>query len=263
MDPQTKDNLRRAAQLAVSEAPNDHERLFGVLNNTQYLGSLQPLEEYHTELHRRLLVGRVIKYLMTSPHEIARQTLARLAYSDPWLGYESLQELLVIALVAVRPLPPHAVTYLDERSTPEAGPLHLVMTTLAANGSEPALRLFERKIADESHDEGDRATWLQVEYLVRRNDVAILNSCRRMIVEGAGPSTMQVVALESLCAYDPEWYLACTKPEAPPRLLASPEAKDILRGIISHAQQNMELEETLQLAVEAVAVEIGDEEAPA
>ena len=144
MDPQIKQNLHRAAQLAVSDNPNDHERLFGALSNTQYLSSLQPLDEYHTELHRRLLIGRVIKHLMTSPHEIARQTLARLAYSDPWLGYESLQELLVIALVAVRPLPPHAVTYLDERSTPEAGPLHLVMTTLAANGSEPAFQTMIR-----------------------------------------------------------------------------------------------------------------------
>jgi hypothetical protein len=260
MDDQTKDNLRRAGLLAASDQPHDHEQLLNLLNSREYLGSLQPLEQYNSELPKRLIVARLIKTLMTSPHDIARTTIARLVRSAPFLTLESLEELLIIALVAVRPLPPEAVAYLHERSTPESTPLHLVMVTLAANSSEPALRLFEAKIADVDHDEGDRAIWLQAEYLIRRNDVAILNSYRRMIIERTVPPEMQLVALESLCSYDPQWYLACTKPEPPLRLAASSEAKEILREIIDYAQEQMELTAELEQAVATVSLEIGEGE---
>ena len=260
MNEQTKAKLRQAGLLAASEQPHDHEQLLTLLSSTEFLSSLQPLEQYNSELPKRLIVARPIKTLMTSPHDIARNTLARLVRVGPFLTYESLEELLIIALVAVRPLPPEAVSYLYERSKPESTPLHLVMVTLAANSSEPALRLFEQIIADADHDEGDKAIWLRAEYLIRRNDVAILNSYKRMIVECMVPPEMQLLALESLCSYAPQWYLACTKPEPPLRLLASSEAKEILREIVDYAQKQMELSAKLEQAVETVSFEIGDGE---
>ncbi len=260
MNDQIKANLRQAGMLATSDKPHHHEQLLTWLRSTEFLRSLQPLDQYNTVLPKKLLVARIIKSLMSSQHDIARSTLARLVTAVPFLTFESLEELLVIALVAVRPLPPEAVAYLDKRSMPESTPLHLVMVTLAANSSEPALLLFERKIADADHDEGDREIWLQAEYLIRRNDIPILNSYKRMIVKLAVPPEMQMLALESLCSYNPQWYLACTKPEPPLRLLASSEAKDILREIIDYAQKQMELSADLKQAVASVSLEIGDKE---
>jgi len=259
MDENVKQNLKRAGLLAASDQPADHDQLIRLLGSQKYLESLQALEDYDVQPPTRLLVARVIKTLMKSPHPVAQSTLVRLTGMESFTGFESLDELLVIALVAVRPLPPPAVAFLDARSTPDATPLHLVMTTLAANSSDPAIRLFEQKIADTDHDEGDRTVWLRTEYLTRRNDIPILHSYKRMIVDGVVPSDMRYVALESLCSYDPQWYLACTKPEPPLRLLASSEAKKILRKIIDYVQRQP-LSRELRMAVETVSMEIGDGE---
>ena len=147
MEEQVKQNLRHAGLLAASERPADHDRLVQLLGSQTFLESLQPLEDYDSELSTRLLISRVIKTLMKSRHAIAQDTLVRLIGVDSFSRFESLEELLVIALVAVRPLPAEAAEFLDARSSPDATPVHLVMSTLAANGSENALRLFEKKIA--------------------------------------------------------------------------------------------------------------------
>jgi hypothetical protein len=252
-----KANLRQAVGLAASNSPPEHDQLYALLNSKAFLLSLEPEKAYQESVPRHLQVARVIKTLMDSPHAIARGTLARLVRAQDYLSYEQLSDLLIIAHVVVRPLPPSSVAFLDSRSTPDSAGLHLVMTTLAANESEPALLLFERKIADPSHEVETRAIWLRVEYLTRRNNVPILRSYKRMIVEGSVPAEMRLLALESLCSYDPQWYLACTKPEPPLRAFASDEAKGLLREILAHAKERMELSAELKLAVDRTSLEIG------
>jgi hypothetical protein len=260
LDPQqVKENLRNAILLAGSSTPADHTRLLGMLNSKAFLFSVEEEERYLTELPKKLRVARVIKNLMISRYAIAHETLVKLIGAQEFLSVETLSDLLIIALVVVRPLPPVAVAFLDAKSAPDNAGQHLVMITLAANESEPALLLFERKIADPNHDVESRTIWLRVEYLVRRNDVPILRSYKRMIVQGSVPAEMRPIALESLCCYDPRWYLACTKPEPPLRLFASPEAKSILREILTHAKNSMNLSTELRLAVEATTLEIGGE----
>jgi hypothetical protein len=253
-----KEKLRKALLMAASDSSQEHEQLIGLLNSKAFLFELQPEQAYYDLAPKRLQVARVIKTLMKSPHAIARETIVRLLKAREFLSLEALQDILIIALVTVRPLPPGAIAFLEQHSTPESAGLHLVLSVLAANESEPALRMFEQKIADSDHEPECRIIWLRVEYLTRRNDVPILHSYRRMIVEGSVPPEMRAYALESLCCYDPAWYLACTKPKPPLRILASSEAKGILRLILAHAKEHMELSPELKMAVETTALAIGD-----
>lgn len=258
LDPAAKENLQKAVALATSKSPTDHEQLFGLLNSKPFLFSIQPEQSYNDLPPKRLQIARVIKTLMDSPHAIARESIVRLLKAQDFLSLEQLDDLLIIALVAVRPLPPVAVGYLDQRSDSQSAALHLVMEVLAANESEPALQLFERKIASPNQEIECRIIWLRAEYLIRRNDVPILRSYKRMIVDGTVPPEMRHAALESLCAYDPAWYRACSKPKPPLRVLASAEAKAILREILVHAKNNMDPFPGLKTAVETTHIEIGD-----
>ncbi len=258
LDPKAKQNLQKAVTLAASGSPADHEQLFGLLNSKAFLFSIQPEQSYSDLAPKRLQIARVIRTLMDSPHAIARETIVRLIKAQEFLSLEQLEDLLIIALVSVRPLPPAAVVFLDQHSDSQSAALHLVLEVLAANESEPALQLFERKIADPSQDIECRIIWLRVEYLIRRNDVPILRSYKRMIVDGTVPLEMRHYALESLCAYDPGWYRACTKPQPPLRVFATAEAKAILREILVHAKKSMEISPELKPAVETTAIEIGD-----
>ena len=256
-----KESLRKAVVLAASDARSDHEQLFALLNSKAFLFSIEPEQSYFTIASKRLQVARIFKTLVKSPHSIARETLVRLVKAREFLSLEQLEALLIMMLVVVRPLPPPAIAFLDQRTMPDSAALHLVINVLAANESEPALQLFERRIADPELEIEDRIIWLRVDYLIRRNDVPILRSYRRMIVGGAVPplpAEMRVLALESLCRYDPAWYLACTKPEPPLRMFASDAAKQILREILLHAKEHMELSPELKLAVETTSMAIGD-----
>lgn len=257
VDKPAKEKLRQAVLLAGSKSPSDQEQVFGMLNSKAFLFAVQPEAAYNTLPPKRVEVAKVIKTLMESQHPIAHETLVRLIKAPDFISVETLSDLLVIALVVVRPLPPLAVAFLDKQSAPDNAALHLVMSTLAANESDPALALFERKIADPAQEPESRAIWLRTEYLTRRNDVPILRSYKRMIVEGTVPPEMRLVALESLCSYDPQWYLACTKPQPPLRAFASDEAKTVLREILTHAKQKMDLSPDLKFAVDRTAVEIG------
>lgn len=259
--PPAKENLRKAVLLAASDLPADHDQLFALLNSRAFLFSIEPEQSYYNLASKRLQVARVFKTLIKSPHAIARETLVRLTRAREFLSLEQLEDLLIMTLVVVRPLPPPAIAFLEKHSTPESAALHLVLNVAAANESEPALQLFERKIANPDFEIENRTIWLRVDYLIRRNDVPILRSYQRMIVGSTVPPLspeMRIVALESLCNYDPMWYLACTKPEPPLRVFASREAKNILREILDHAKEHMELSPELKLAVETTALAIGD-----
>lgn len=258
-DPNAKAKLREAVLLAASSSSADHEQLLGLLDSKSFLFSIQPEAAYLSLAPKRLQVARIVKTLMDSPHAIARETLVKLIGAREFVSLEQLQDLLIIALVVVSPLPPVAVAFLDRHSTPDSAALHLAINTLAANESEPALVLFEKKIADPEQEFEARVIWLRDEYLVRRNDVPILKSYRRMIVEGTVPPEMRLYALESLCRYQEHWYLACTRPKPPLRLFASKEAKAIIREILRFAINQMELSEELKLAVRTTELEIGDD----
>jgi hypothetical protein len=238
-----------ACRLAASEGAASHDELLSYLDSLAFLLRLNTDQEYVTLPPKHLHVARVIKTLMDSPHPVSKDTIVSLTGARNFRSFEQLEDLLVRALAEVRPSPPPAIAFWDEHSQPDSDNLHLVIEAIFANGSEPALALFERKIADEGQESENRTIWLRDPMLRHRNDIAVLQCCERMVIQGSVPGEMRLLVVEALCDYQRDWYLSCSKPLPPLRLLASSDSRMTLRGICEFARDALPLPPELQAAV--------------
>ena len=248
-----------AVEFAASAEPADQNTLLGFLNSSEFLLKLNTSREYDTSRPKQLRVAKIIRVLRDSTHQASKQTLLGLArggafIADNWLR----QELLVRALVAIRPAPLDAIKYWDAQSTPLAVNRHITIDMLCENGSEPALALLERKLLDPEQEMEFRIVWIRDPMLRHRNDPPLLRASERMITTTL-PGELRFFLLEALCAYDPDWYPGCSRPKPPPRALASGEARQVLRQICKFAKEKMDLPPQLKFAVESTLAEIGGE----
>jgi hypothetical protein len=253
-----KQIIDNAVEFAASDQALDQATLLGFLNSADFLLRLNSQREYDTLSPKQLRVAKVIRVLRDCPHAASKQTLIGLSKGgdftdDNWLR----QELLVRALVAIRPAPPDAIRYWDSQSTPSAVNRHITIDMLCQNGSEPALALLEKKLIEPAQEQEYKVVWIRDCMLRHRNDVPLLRASERMIKQTLPPD-LRLVLLEALCTYDRDWYPGCAPPKPPPRALASPEARQVLRQICRHAKDNMELPPPLRVAVETTLLEIGD-----
>lgn len=249
-----------AVELAVSEDPADQLTLAGLLNSSQFLLRLNTAQEYNTSRPRALRVAKVLNALRESDHAAPQQTLLRLALGGDFVDENWLrQELLVRALVNIRPAPPEAIRYWDTQSAPTAVNRHITIEMLCDNGSDPAMELLEKKLLDPEQEPEYKVAWIHDSMLRHRNDAPLLRASERMIKQTLPPD-LRLVLLEALCSYDASWYPGCEKPKPPPRLEASPEAREILRQICLYARDDMELPPKLEAAVRATLAEIGHQD---
>ncbi len=220
-----------AVEFAASEQASDQVTLAGVLNSPDFLQRLNTPHEYDTLITKQLRVARVIRALRDSPHEASKQTLTRLAQGGPFTDHNwRRQELLVRALVSVRPATPPSVKYWDEQSTPAAVNRHVTIEMLCDNGTGPALSLLERKLLDPKQENIYKVSWIHAFMLPHRHDLPLLQASARMLT-GSLPPDLRCILLETLCDYDERWYPCCYHPQPPSRLLIKEEAKQVLRGI--------------------------------
>ncbi len=252
-----KEIISTAVEFAGSDQAGDQSVVFRFLNSRDALLRVNTEQEYFASRAKLLKVARVLRTLMDSPYPASKPTLVALTKAQDFRSFELLEELLVKALAAVRPSPPEAIAYWEHHSQPESDNLHLVIEAIFANGSDPALALFERKIADQRQDVEARTIWLRDPMLRHRNDTPVLKCCERMVVQGTVPEQMRVLTVEALCDYKREWYLGCKKPRPPLRLLAPKESKDILRRICEFARDKMKLPPEVEAAVERTLIELG------
>jgi hypothetical protein len=252
-----------AVEFAASEQAADQSVLLGFLNSSQFLLRINSAQEYATARPKQLRVAKVIRVLRDSPHRVSKDTLIRLAQGGDFVRTNWLcQELLVRALVSIRPAPPEAVQYWDQQSTPAAVNRHVTIDMLCENGTDPALALLEQKLVDPAQEEEYKVAWIRDPMLRHRNDEPLLRASERMITRTLPPD-LRLVLLEALCTYDRTWYPGCAPPKPPPRPLASADARRILRTICRYALEHLELSELLRAAVRATLVEIGDDDARA
>lgn len=252
--------MKTAVEFAASELAADQAALIPVLNSHAFLGRLNTKHEYDTLPTKQLRVAKVIKVLRDSPHAAASQTLIRLARGgafsdDNWRR----EELLVRALVNVRPATPPVIAFWDEQSKRTAVNRHITIEMLCENRSAPALELFERKLLEPAQELIYKVSWIHAFMLKYRNDLPILQASERMITETLPPD-LRIVVLETLCSYNPRWYAGCQRPNPPSRFPIEAASRQVLGRICRHAKANMELTPALKLAVEATYREIGSPE---
>ncbi len=230
-----KELVRTAAEFAASDQSADIHTLVTFLSSEEFLNRLDSADDYN-QPPLRLRLAKVLRTLMDNPKPAAAHAgLVSLTTEAPFIALEPRQELLVRALVAVRPAPPKAVQYWDSHSHPDSTWRHVVMDVLCDNGSEPAVDLLEKKLVDPLMDPDEKIVWMRDPILRHRLDVPLLKVCRRMVISTLEPR-FKPVLVEALFDYRPdEWYVDCTNPSPPDPATASKEAKELLVEIGDHA----------------------------
>jgi hypothetical protein len=242
--------LKVAAQtLAASDKPDDHKALQPFLADAGFLGRLDSEDDYRKRWRTRLRIGRVLDVLSRNEAPSAREVVVALAEARAFLAHESRVELLIGASARVRPAPPGLVRFWQECLHPEEGSPTLTVEALVQNGSPPALELLERTMARPGHDEEDKIGWMRRSILTRRNDLGLLQCCRRMLA-GSLPEDLRPSLVEVLFDYRPaEWFRPSSSAAPPPREAMSDKAKAELRAIGELALEKVRLTREQEAAV--------------
>jgi len=233
--------LREALALAGSAEPADHARLLAQLRSKRFLARLDSEDDYRQASRAGLRLQRVLSALAGNPAASARKTLLALARHPGFLADEERRFALLRASEPVRPAPPRLVAFWDAHS--RVGDMYTPTTVdiLVGNGSEAALRLFERKLLDSARRQDEKIAWLRTTVLTHRNDLALLRACERML-RGKLPKPLRPFLIEALFDYRPgEWYRPASHHAAPPLGEASPEALAVLQSIGERALATVRL----------------------
>ena len=247
--------FRTAVELARGPAPNGHRRLLSALQSADFLGRLDSEDDYDRGSHLR--VWRVLDELGKNRATSARQLIASLTQSEVFLKEEARAERLITVCACLRPPPPEVPMFRDDHCRPEDGFTPLTIDALVENGTEPALHLLEKKIADPEHAGGHKLGWLRNTVLVHRNDDPLLKCCQRMLSTGM-PEGLSGALVDVLfdCRAE-EWFGTTLGPEPPDRAEANAEAIALLDDIGRFVSGALELTDSQQAAIEQTLDQIG------
>jgi hypothetical protein len=244
-----------AVDFAASDQAAEQAALLRALNSRQFLDRLDSEKELIANPPKALRVAKIIKTLMDNPSPASKQTLLGLARGGDFILSDPRQFLLIRALVVIRPAPPEAVAFWDAQSQPDSIYAGTTIDALCDNGTEPAMALLERKLADPNHEEDARLSWMHTPILIHRNDLPLLQACLRMVTTSL-PMELRPALVEALCDYKREWYLTCSPPKPPPRSLATRPAREVLRKICDEAKDHLNLDPGVRGAVDKTLVEL-------
>ena len=246
-----------AASLLQSPDAADHARLLPFLSKESFLGRLDSPEDYQ-QGSKYLRISRLIKAMRGSQSPSVRQLLADLAQQREFLANYTRVELLIWASVVIRPAPPPVVKFWDEHCQTGDCFNGLATKAMADNGSQPAIDLLEKKLADASFEDDERIWWMRTAVLTHRNDVPVLMACQRLLA-GTLAEALRPELVAVLFDYRPvQWHGPDGRYPAPPLEQASPEARQCLRGIGQHALANVALDARQKKAVEDTLKRLDD-----
>jgi hypothetical protein len=253
---EAKELLRPLLALARGDDPARHAELLEQLQTLAVLDALDSEADYVNASKFRLRVAQVLEALAQNPAPSARAAFLALTTSEVFLAHDERTMSLVRASVSIRPAPPPLVAFWDRQCQPEDGFTPTTITVLIDNGSEAALALFEAKMLDPAHEDDDKIAWMRTRVLAHRNDLALLESCERLLV--ALPEHLQPLLVEALFDYRPEeWFRPAVGASAPPLEAASREQLDqVLKvGVVALTMVPLSLEQRAVVKVRMDAAE--------
>jgi hypothetical protein len=247
--------MNTALELAQSPQPADHRSLAGWLGSVEFLNRLDSAQEYQIRRRDQLRVSRLLKALSANASQSAKEALVVLTESGGYLAEGVRIDLLILACAEIRPAPQKVLAFWDRYSRPGDGYYNLTIRAMLDNGSEPAMVLLERKMADPGHDFDAKVRWLRGPVLRHRNDVELLRACERMLASSMPPH-LKPSLVEALFDYDQEWYAEDPQDPPPNRAAASPQARELLFRIATYALQTVHLPPRVRLATETAYREL-------
>ena len=244
-----------ARLLARSDWPVDHDELRKWLESEQFLARLDEPQRYQGA-PGKLRLSDVLRELSSNPAPSAGGILVALIRSPSVLAEPLRIDLLIRACSSLRPAPPEVVEFWDQHWKPDDGYSHVTANAVCDNGSAPALKLLEKKMADSTHADDDKRVWMVTGILMHRNEPLMLESCERLL-RGGLPGQLKPLLVEVLFDYRPEeWFRPATVLVPPERRLASADARERLRRIGVFALQSVPLSDAEKSAINGVLREI-------
>ncbi len=220
--PPEKQIIVDALTLARSLRAEDHAELLARLKSPDFLTELDDDKAYAGR-PERLRLRRILDELTRNPLDSARNVLAALTESQPFLAEDSRIDLLIKACAVIKPPPPKVVQFWDKYWQPDDGFSSLTVAAVVKNGDEAAVALLEKKMANPEFEMEEKLHWLHGPMLSHRLDLPLLLVCERMLLTGL-PDDLNMKLVEALFDYRPqEWYLPSV-PYTPPVLEAAAEA---------------------------------------
>jgi hypothetical protein len=226
-----KQLLQAALALARSNQVQDHDNLARWLSSSEFLSRLDSEREY-ASTGRRLRVAMVLQALSMNAAPSARAVLVSLSHSQEFLAMAPRVDFLIQYSYVIRPAPDELVRFWDAYCQPDDGFANLTVATLVANGTEPALRLLERKLADSKFQQEDKLSWIESYIYAHRIEMPVLLFCEHLIAGNALSDDLELPLAEVL--FDPkpqQWFSPATVIVPPPLEQASAEAKTVLQRI--------------------------------
>jgi hypothetical protein len=228
---ETAAQLARLRTLAASSLPEDQIELARLLGQTEVLDQLDEPKVRDKAGAMDLRIAGIITQMRTNP--AAAKTLASLGRSEPFNESWQRQELLVRALASQRPPLPDALAFLEAQSRPDSVNLHIAIEALVDNGSEPAIALLGRKLADPSLDSVYKIGWMRGPVLTHRRDPNLLRAAENWLATGGLDEELRNALAEALFDYRPhEWYPGREGlPRPPVESTIRPESSALVRRI--------------------------------
>lgn len=253
-----KELLNAALVLARSKQPMDHEILLSYLQRPEFLNRMDSEIDYRAAASKRLRISRLLEALSMNEARSAQEVVVTLSGDQPFLRSVNRIDALIRASAAIRPPPSQLIVFWDAHCQHDDGFSHVTVSVLIKNGTEAALHLLERKMADPRHPDDDKIAWMRTDILSHRNDLLLLRSCERML-SGELPQKLRPYLVEALFDYRPaEWYSPAS-PYNPPDLgQASPQVREELRRVGQLALRTVALTPEQKEVVERSLKEIGN-----
>lgn len=248
----TADELLAAARaLAQSRDPQDHAGLRAALGDTDFLEALETKDE-DNEFEEPLAVELVLEDLANNEAPESHALIASLTQNPTFTRDAQRVEALIKACASVRPAPPEVIAFWDKFCKELDGFTPVTIRAILDNASDPALELFERKMVGDEHGDIYKLGWIYNAIVPRRNDLAILQSCQRLLT-GNLAAELKPALVDGLFDYRPrEWYHPERIVEPADRAQASPPARDELRNIGEHALRRIQLTDEQKENVQSV-----------
>ena len=159
-------------------------------------------------------------------------------------------DLLIVACAEVRPSPPEVIRYWDHYCQAKDGHCNVTACALLDNGSEPAIRLFEQKLADPKHDHDDKMVWLRRFVIPKRNEPLVLDAAYRLLRSDlSGDLRAHLVAV--LFDHQPRAWSFPYGCGRPPLDTATPAAEQKRRRIAEYALAEVTLSERTRVIVQS------------
>jgi hypothetical protein len=244
----TKSLFREALKAAQSKDNESHRRLLKDLMSPKFLESLDD-EEAYQGLSQHLRLARVMNVLSGNGFPSARQSILALTQDKTFNANGARQEILIKALVPIRPSPDQAIAFWRVHCQPKSVFVHITVDALAANGSTPALGLLRELFVNPAYPEEWKIAWMRDGVLLHRHEENMLSMCDSLL-RSEWNQEFKLRLVEALFDYRPDdWYLNCEVPEPVPVAAYSRESRRMLYEIGAFARANMKLQKALDTLV--------------